>query len=147
MTGSSDACIAQTQCANARECPRAGGIWESYTPLNRVLGYQPASGFLVSYTRMQQQQTAYSKSMRISAVCADRTTQWKHLKCTSIDISSRINWDGKAEASIPNVRAETKSKVNRLSSFKAEQGKKSFALQSLHVIHTEQEYLWFIRVK
>lgn len=45
--------------------------------------------------------------MGISAVHADRTTQWIHLKCTSIDIASRINWDGKAEANIPNVGTET----------------------------------------
>lgn len=115
MTGSSDACISQTQCANARECPRAGRIWQSYTPLNTVLGYEHTSGFLAPQTWIstQQQQTAHSKSIRISAVRADRTTKWIHLKCTSIDIASRINWDGKAEASIANVRAETAPKQGK----------------------------------
>lgn len=115
MTGSSDACIAQTKCANARGCPKAGEIWQFYTPLNTVLGYQHTSVYLPpqTWTPTQTQQTALSKSMRISAVCADRTTQWIHLKCTSIDIASRINWDGKAEARIPNVRAETAPKQGK----------------------------------
>lgn len=39
------------------------------------------------------------------------------------------------------------SRVNRFPSFKAEQGRKSFALQSLHVIRKEVEYLGFITVK
>lgn len=56
---------------------------------------------------MQQQQKAHSNTTRISAVCADKTIQWIHLKCTSMDISSRINWVGKAEASISSMRAET----------------------------------------
>lgn len=56
---------------------------------------------------MQQQQNTHSNTTRISAVCADKTTQWIHLKCTSMDISSRINRVGKAEASISSVRAET----------------------------------------
>lgn len=111
----SDACIGQTQHANARECPRAGRIWQSYTPFNRVLGFGHTSGVLPPQTWIptQQQQTAHSKSMGISAVRADRTTQWIHLKCTSIDIASRINWDGKAEASIPNVGTETAPKQDK----------------------------------
>lgn len=39
------------------------------------------------------------------------------------------------------------SRVRRFPSFKAEQGKKAFALQSLHVIWTAAEHLHFIWVK
>lgn len=69
-------------------------------------------------------------------------------KCTSIDISSRTNWVRKAEARISNARAEAAvMQGKQIPSFKAVWGQKSFALQSLHVIRTEAEYLCFIRVK
>lgn len=102
----------------------------------------------MSRAPMQQEPNAHSSTTEISAVCADGTAQRIRGKCTSIDISSRTNWVGKAEARISNARAETAvMQGKQIPSFKAVWGKKSFALQSLHVIRTEAEYLCFIRVK
>lgn len=95
---------------------------------------------------MPQQQNAHSNT-RISAVHADRPIQWNHLKSTSTDISSRVNWVGKPEASISNVRAETAPKQGRDFPVSKLSKAKSFALQYLHVTWTEAELLCFIRVK